>query len=233
MQAWKAEWFNDAEYLQMSGWGLERDFKEVPSHLLRASLWSPCLWGRWDYEANILELEARVLVKGLRRVALSTFGHDIRQLLLVDNLSVCLEFDRSRGSSYSLLQQICKFSTYCMARNISCTVRWVPSELKIADEPSRLHSEEDHTGLAHVIPAIRRSSEGEATQASTPPGRAIKGALKSAETCSRAGKSQLECESLMLRDAETNFYSSAGRPGSRLQGEPRARRTPRVSPGVR
>ena len=70
-QAWKAGWFDDAEDLHMSGWGLEKDFKEVPSHMLCASLWSACFWGRWDYEANnILELQAPALVKGPRRIAL-------------------------------------------------------------------------------------------------------------------------------------------------------------------
>ena len=29
-----------------------------------------------------------------------------------------------------------------LVRNIMCTVRWVPSELNSADEPSRLHSDE-------------------------------------------------------------------------------------------
>ena len=47
-----------------------------------------------------------------------------------------------------------------LVRNIMCTVRWVPSELNSADEPSRLHSDEGSKGLAHVIPTIRWSSAG-------------------------------------------------------------------------
>ena len=97
------------------------------------------MWGKWQYPAGILELEAKALVKGLRRVALSHFGHDVRQLILTDNMSVCLAFDRSRARSYARLQvQIRKFSAYLLARNISCTVRGVPSELNNADRPSRL-----------------------------------------------------------------------------------------------
>ena len=100
-------------------------------------------------------------MKSLRRIALSTFGYDVRQLLLTDNMSVCLAFDRSRARNHSLLIQIRRFASYCLARNISCTVRWVPSELNSADHPSRLNSEESSKTLAHVIPAIRRPAAGE------------------------------------------------------------------------
>ena len=133
----------DAEtVLHRHGWELDTGFTEVPGHLLKADRWKPCLWGRWDHEAGILELEARALVKGLRRIALSTFGSHIRQLILCDNRSVVLAFDRSRARNYKLLLQIRRFAAYCLARNIMCTVRWVPSELNSADEPSRLHSDE-------------------------------------------------------------------------------------------
>ena len=157
---WVAGWLDDADYLQLSGWALNREFREVPSRLLQKDLWTPRLWGRWQHEAGILELEARALVKSLKRIAVSVFGHDIRQLLLTDNMSVCLSFDRSRSRSYSLLQQIRRFSAYCLSRNIACTVRWIPSELNSADEPSRFDSSEESKSLAHVIPRILQSQKG-------------------------------------------------------------------------
>ena len=183
-QLWRAGWIDSEDYLQKKGWGLSKSFKEVPSDLLQADLWTPRLWGKWQYEAGILELEARALVKSLRRIALSTFGHDIRQLLLTDNMSVCLAFDRSRARNHSLLIQIRRFASYCLARNISCTVRWVPSELNSADHPSRLDSEESGKTLAHVIPAIRRPAAGENPSAT--PVAAKSGGEEWKETVKRA-----------------------------------------------
>lgn len=74
---WEAGSLEDQEYLQLSGWGLNEAFEEVPGNLLQKGRWTPQLWGKWNHEAGILELEARALVKSLRRIALSIFGHDI------------------------------------------------------------------------------------------------------------------------------------------------------------
>lgn len=91
---------------------------------------------------------------------MSIFGHDTRQLLLTDNMSVCLSFDRSRARSYALLKQIRLFSSYCLARNISCTVRWIPSELNNANEPSRIHSSKACENLFNAIPFVEPSKKG-------------------------------------------------------------------------
>ncbi|CAE7489577.1 unnamed protein product, partial [Symbiodinium natans] len=164
---WKAGWLDSPSYLEHTGWALAQEFKEIPGYLLQADRWTPRLWGKWQHSAGILELEARALVKGLKRIAMSTFGHDVRQLLLTDNMSVCLSFDRSRARSFSLLVQIRKFAAYCLARNIYCVVRWVPSELNSADKPSRLHSEEASKDLAHAIPHVRWTPPGSSSQASS------------------------------------------------------------------
>ena len=89
-----------------SVWARVLDFKEVPFRLLTKTDWKPVLWGGWDRAEDILVLEARALVKGLIRIALSVFGSDIKQLLLVDNMSVCLAFERCRARSFMLLVQI-------------------------------------------------------------------------------------------------------------------------------
>ena len=125
-EGWRRKEVEDEELLDASGWEVVDDFVEVPSKHLAKPLWEPKLWGKWDFEAGILELEGRALVKSLRRVALSIFGSDIRQLLLVDNLAVALSFDRFRSRSYPLLKQIRRFASYLLARNISTTVRWIP-----------------------------------------------------------------------------------------------------------
>ena len=77
------------------------------------------------------------MVKQLRRIALTSFGCHLRQLLIGDNLGICLSFERSRSKDYELLTQIRQFSAYCLARDIHVAVRWVPSEFNASDEPSR------------------------------------------------------------------------------------------------
>ena len=124
------QWVAAASEGCLEAWELDQDFPEVPAAGLRRELWRARLWGKWEYKEDILILEARTLVKSLRRVALTTFGHDLRQLLLTDNMAVCLAFDRSRCREFGLLVQIGCFCAYCLARNIRVSVRWIPSELK-------------------------------------------------------------------------------------------------------
>lgn len=76
---WVAGELTNDDYLELSGWSLNKSFREVPGRLLHKELWTPRLWGKWEHPAGILELEARALVKSLRRIAVSVFGHDVRQ----------------------------------------------------------------------------------------------------------------------------------------------------------
>ncbi len=125
-------------------------------------------------------MEARALVKSLKRIAMSIFGHDVRQLMLVDNMSVCLAFDRSRARNFPLLVQIRRFASYCLARNIQCSVRWIPSELNNSDSPSLYYSDEPSKLLTDAIPGCKSSQKGEGAE----------GALQEAESRRSDSKSQ-------------------------------------------
>ena len=166
--AWVAGDIPSSDYLSKSGWSLDKSFPEIPAQFLAKSLWAPKLWGKWEFDEGILTLEARALVKSLKRIAMSVFGHDVRQLMLVDNMSVCLAFDRSRARNFPLLVQIRRFASYCLARNIQCSVRWVPSELNNSDSPSRYYSDEPSKLLTDAIPRCKQSQEGEDPEGSVP-----------------------------------------------------------------
>ena len=114
-------------------WKIRGDFPEVPAELLRPSLWASKGHGQWQHVEDILVLEARALVKGLHRVACSSFGRNVRQLLLVDNMAVSLAFERRRSTTFRLLIHIRRFSAIALAKNIFTATRWVPSELNSAD----------------------------------------------------------------------------------------------------
>ncbi|CAE7458265.1 SLC34A1 [Symbiodinium microadriaticum] len=124
--------------LAQAGWEIDNDFKEVPAAGLVRRLWHATMHGSWEFEEDILVLEARAVLKGIRRALMTRFGHSIRQLALCDNLAVVLTFERCRSRNYKVLKVLRQFAAYCFARNVRVTIRWIPSELNISDEGSRL-----------------------------------------------------------------------------------------------
>ena len=114
--SWKAGEIEAENYLKLNGRTLDLQFPEVPARLLRKDCWTPKLWGKWQFPEGIITLEARAAVKSLRRVAMSVFGSQIRQLFLLDNMSLVL--GRCRSRQFSLLKQIRISNSYCTARVI-------------------------------------------------------------------------------------------------------------------
>ena len=150
---WVVNEMDSAEFLDKAGWEVDPCFSEIPAKLLSRDLWTPKVFGTWKFPAHIMELEARALVKSLERICHSRFGHDNHQLLLTDSLSMALAFDRARSRSYRVLQQLRKFAALALSRNVSPHVRWVPSELNSADEPSRATAAEKSKNLIDLIPS--------------------------------------------------------------------------------
>ena len=76
-----------------------------------------------------------------------------RQLFLVDSMSAALAFDRCRSKNFRMLRQIRRFCSFALARNMSFSVRWVPSELNPADGPSRGRplTNEDNYIMGHKV----------------------------------------------------------------------------------
>ncbi|CAE7283511.1 nhaD [Symbiodinium necroappetens] len=89
------------EALAQAGWEIDNDFKEVPAAGLVRRLWHATMHGSREFEEDILVLEARAVLKGIRRALMTRFGHSIRQLALCDNLAVVLTFERCRSRNYS------------------------------------------------------------------------------------------------------------------------------------
>ena len=149
---WLAGEIDSEEYLSEVGWECSPSFKEIDAQLLHRHLWTPKTWGTWKHSEYIVILEARALNKALDRIAHTRYGHDVRQLFLVDSMSIALSFDRCRSRSFKLLRQIRRFASLCLARNLDPHVRWIPSELNSADEPSRTEGAEPSKTLVDLIP---------------------------------------------------------------------------------
>ena len=137
-RGWQSGCEDSLTRLREAGWELDDLFPEVPAAGLRRELWTPKLWGRWFHKEGILILEARTLLKSLKRIAFTRWGHSLRQLLLCDNMSVVLAGERFRAKNFKLLVIIREIASICIARNIHLAVRWIPSELNASDEPSRI-----------------------------------------------------------------------------------------------
>ena len=150
-QAWGRVDEKTAQKLTETGWELNEKFEEVPSFGLRREFWTPSQWGKWHHSEPIGILEARAVFFSLRRLALTRFGHDLRHLHLCDNLGVVLSIERSRSRNFKVLKVLREIAAYCFARNIHFSIRWVPSELNIADEPSRVHDEVDSKLLVDLL----------------------------------------------------------------------------------
>ncbi|CAK0797401.1 unnamed protein product, partial [Prorocentrum cordatum] len=137
---WRSQLLGDD--LLSDDWGVVAGFPEVPWQLLRGSAWKTVRKGVWGLSEGILVLEARVLVKAIRRLARTRHGSCIRQLFLCDNMAVVLAFARSRSQDFKLLVQIRRFNAYALALGIAPYFRWIPSEFNQSDAGSRDHSEE-------------------------------------------------------------------------------------------
>ena len=90
-------------------WETDPSFPEVPSQLLSSDSWKKVMADRWFFDDDILRLVARALVKAAERAAHSQPVHDCGLLLLSDNLSTVLCFNRGRSRDFGLLTQIRRF----------------------------------------------------------------------------------------------------------------------------
>ena len=141
-------------------WSIVEGFPEVPARLLNPEGWRVCRSGTWGRDEHITLLEARALLASVRRLAQVAVGSDLRHLHLCDNMSVVLAVSRSRCRDFTLLTVLRKLAGFLLARNIMLHVRWVPSELNFAEEPSRIFSEKASSSLAWVIPDVVRARVG-------------------------------------------------------------------------
>ena len=112
-------------------------FDEVPLELLSRDDWR-VVWSKpWKYEANILNTEARALGWSVEHLLRSNRNIGKKLLCLSDNLPLVLGANKGRAKSGHLLKPLRKISALLLATGSRLAVRWVASELNVADAPSR------------------------------------------------------------------------------------------------
>ena len=116
---------------------LNRGFNEIPGEVMKREAWS-VVWSRpWKFEANILNTEARGLAWSIEHLLRANRNINKRLLCFSDNLPLVLGCVKGRAKSGHLLKPLRKIAGLCLATGSRISVRWVASELNVADQPSR------------------------------------------------------------------------------------------------
>ena len=97
--AHSADSSDDFDGMDLAVWDADLGFPEIPTSVTDDEHWTIVGCGRWKFKDNIVRLEAHALIEGIERLAV-TFGTFIRELSVVDNMSVCLRFARARCRDY-------------------------------------------------------------------------------------------------------------------------------------
>ncbi len=83
------------------------------------------------------QLEAQAVALGLQRVLRQVRHHGCRILFGTDAQAVMHALNKGRSSSWSLRREISRCSMLALAGDLRCKYFYVPSELNVADGPSR------------------------------------------------------------------------------------------------
>ena len=125
-------------YSKEGQWFIDDRFPQVPYEELDERKWEVVMAQPWRRAGeSIFVYEARALLSGLECVVSKEIKCDVRCLSLVDSMGGALSFPRRRSRHVTVLTIIRRFSAMCMSLGVRCSIRWIPTEVKIADEPSR------------------------------------------------------------------------------------------------
>ena len=129
---------NPEAFEQSDVYSRNEEFAEVPSFMLEAEGFRVAMSGRWKHlHEHITLKEARTLTLAVRRLSRASQNHGKKHLVLVDNLGLALSIGKGRSANHAMLRVNQKIGALLLACNIVLRARWIPSELNVADGPSR------------------------------------------------------------------------------------------------
>ena len=118
-------------------WKVNADFPEIPGTLVESKAWTVVCSRPFKTAEAMHMKEARAINWCLRRSSKHVHTHNSRRLVLCDNMSVVLSFERKRAHVYPLLRQVRLSCALSLASGTFYSLRWIPSELNPSDLPSR------------------------------------------------------------------------------------------------
>ena len=114
------------------------EFPEVPASFVEGE-WAWACADRWKMKESMPVLEARAALWGLKHLLRSKSSHGKHLVLLVDAMAVALLYTKGR-SSHTHVNRLCRqWASNCLVGEVYPHMRWIPSEVNPADEPSRVH----------------------------------------------------------------------------------------------
>ncbi|CAE7560259.1 UPF1 [Symbiodinium sp. CCMP2592] len=118
-------------------WTLNDQFPEVPRWVLDAGMWQLLWRAGFDHKDGIHMLEARSILGAVKHVCRDSRRHGAHVLVLNDNMGTVLAAQKGRCAHFGLLRVLRRVAAHTLGCGIRCHVRWVPSELNVADHDSR------------------------------------------------------------------------------------------------
>ena len=125
----------------------QQGFNEVPAHVMKRSDWAVVHSRPWKFQGNILNTEARGLVWSVEHLLRANRCISKRLLCFSDNLPLVLGTCKGRARSHHLFKPLRQIAALSLATGSKISVRWVISELNVADAPSRAISAWQAKGL--------------------------------------------------------------------------------------
>lgn len=116
---------------------LNDEFLEVPERVLKPSLWHEAFAVHMQHEEHITLLEGRGIVAALRHKLRSKDQFGCRHLHFNDNMGAVLMCSKGRSGVFPMLKICRRVCALLLASDSVFSARWIPSELNIADGPSR------------------------------------------------------------------------------------------------
>ena len=116
---------------------LNEDFQEIPSDLLEPSLWHEAFAVHMQYPEHITLLEGRGIVAAMRHKLRSCSEFGKKHLHLNDNMGAVLMCSKGRSGSFPMLKICRRLCALLLCSDAALVTRWIPSEVNIADGPSR------------------------------------------------------------------------------------------------
>ena len=99
--------------------------------------WRTIVSSKWRHQEHINVLELRAVLTAVRWVLSLPQSVNKRLLVLCDSMVAHGSVSKGRSSSQPLLRRLRALAAMVMASGLRVTVRWIPTDLNPADEPSR------------------------------------------------------------------------------------------------
>ena len=110
---------------------------EIKPEVMQSDQWHEVFAVHMHHPEHITLLEGRGIVAALRQKLRAKDQFGKKHLHLNDNMSMVLLCSKGRSGAFPMLRICRRICALLIASNSSLSTRWIPSELNVADAPSR------------------------------------------------------------------------------------------------